>query len=102
MSENATDRRGALAAIACQLGLALPPDAADRLLGYLNLLQRWNSTYNLTAVREPAEMLTQHLADCLAVVTPMRQALAHIPAPRVLDVGSGGGLPGVVIAVLCP
>jgi 16S rRNA (guanine527-N7)-methyltransferase len=63
------------------------------------LLQRWNATYNLTAVREPAAMLTQHLADCLAVIQPLRR---HAEGGRLLDVGSGGGLPGVVIATLLP
>lgn len=69
------------------------------LLRYLDLLQRWNTTYNLTAVRERSAMLTQHLADCLAVVSPLA---AHLARGRVLDVGSGGGLPGVVIAVMLP
>ncbi len=72
------------------------------LLAYLALLQRWNATYNLTAVRDPAEMLTQHLADCLAVISPLRRHDATIPSQRVLDVGSGGGLPGIVIAALNP
>jgi 16S rRNA (guanine527-N7)-methyltransferase len=102
MNEGADDRQAALADIASRLGLPLPAASTDRLLRYLELLQRWNSTYNLTAVRDPGEMLTQHLADCLAVIAPMRQALAANPRPRVLDVGSGGGLPGVVVAVLCP
>ncbi len=73
----------------------------DQLLAYLSLLQRWNAHYNLTAVREPAAMLTQHLADCLAVIEPLRRQLGMRPV-RVLDVGSGGGLPGVVIALLMP
>lgn len=84
--------------------LGLPSDTAlqDRLLGYLALLQRWNSTYNLTAVRDPGEMLTQHLADCLAVVGPLRARLGAGTNRRLLDVGSGGGLPGVVLACLEP
>ena len=102
MNEGVALRRQALADVAGQLGMALPNDAADGLLRYLDLLQRWNATYNLTAVRDPAEMLTQHLADCLAVIGPMRQALGTAAAPRILDVGSGGGLPGVVVAALCP
>lgn len=69
------------------------------LQSYLGLLQRWNSTYNLTAVRDPAEMATQHLADCLAVLPALLRAC---PQGRVLDVGSGGGLPGVVIAIMAP
>lgn len=84
------------------LGLALEPATLDRLLAYLALLQRWNATYNLTAVRDPGEMLTQHLADCLAVVGPLRRQLGAGASRRILDVGSGGGLPGVVLAVLEP
>lgn len=82
--------------------LALQPSAAQSsaLLAYVDLLQRWNTTFNLTAVRDRESMLTQHLADCLAVVHPLRR---HSPGPlRLLDVGSGGGLPGVVIGILLP
>lgn len=71
----------------------------DALLGHVALLQRWNATYNLTSVREPEQMLIQHLADCLAVIEPLGQRLE---AGRLLDVGSGGGLPGVVIAIMRP
>jgi 16S rRNA (guanine527-N7)-methyltransferase len=83
--------------------LQLKADEArlDQLLAYLTLLQRWNAHYNLTAVREPTAMLTQHLADCLAVIEPLRRQFGRRPL-RVLDVGSGGGLPGVVIALLMP
>lgn len=84
-----------------QVGLELDAVTAERLLAYLDLLQRWNATYNLTSVRDPNQMLTQHLLDCLAVVAPMRRMRGGDPA-RVLDVGSGGGLPGVVIAAMCP
>jgi 16S rRNA (guanine527-N7)-methyltransferase len=66
---------------------------------YLDLLQRWNGTYNLTAVRDRAGMLTQHLADCLAILPSLQR---HAPEGRLLDVGSGGGLPGVVVATLLP
>jgi 16S rRNA (guanine527-N7)-methyltransferase len=102
VNEGVDPRQEALAYVAGQLGMALSAEAADRLLGYLGMLQRWNATYNLTAVRDPDEMLTQHLADCLAVIGPMRQALSAVARPRVLDVGSGGGLPGVIVAALCP
>jgi len=91
----------AILSAAAALGIALDPAALDRLLGYLALLQRWNSTYNLTAVRDPAQMLTQHLADCMAAVPPLRRHVGDAEA-TVLDVGSGGGLPGVVIAALDP
>jgi 16S rRNA (guanine527-N7)-methyltransferase len=74
----------------------------DALLAYLALLQRWNATYNLTSVREPAQMLNQHLADCLAAIGPLRREWGTRPTGRLLDVGSGGGLPGVVIAILNP
>jgi 16S rRNA (guanine527-N7)-methyltransferase len=84
----------------CQaLGLAPTPEQTQALLQYLDLLQRWNTTYNLTAVRERSDMLVQHLADCLAVVPPLSR---HCSAGRVLDVGSGAGLPGVVLAILMP
>jgi 16S rRNA (guanine527-N7)-methyltransferase len=83
------------------LGLALPADQVDRLLVYLDLLQKWNRVYNLTAVREPAEMLTHHLLDSLAAIGPLRHHTGGAPT-ALLDVGSGGGLPGVVIAITCP
>jgi len=87
------------------LPLVLSNDEADRLLAYLDLLQRWNKVYNLTAVREPQAMLRQHLVDCLAVLPPLRRQLAAMGLPNgaaVLDVGSGGGLPGVVLAIMEP
>jgi len=90
-----------LQSAAAQLQLQLPEAAAERLLSFVDLLRRWNSTYNLTAVRDPDEMLVQHLFDCLAVVGPLHHKLTQRPA-RLLDVGSGGGLPGVVLAALMP
>jgi len=95
-------RHARLMAAASELGVDVDDAAADRLLAYLDLLQRWNATYNLTAVRDPDRMLTQHLVDCLAVIGPLRRQLGSAASPRVLDVGSGGGLPGIVIALLCP
>jgi 16S rRNA (guanine527-N7)-methyltransferase len=91
----------AIDSAAAALGLALDPEAGARLTAYLALLQRWNATYNLTAVRDPAKVLTQHLADCMAVVPPLQRQIGDANA-TVLDVGSGAGLPGVVLAVLCP
>jgi 16S rRNA (guanine527-N7)-methyltransferase len=72
-----------------------------QLLAYLDLIQKWNKVYNLTAVRDPAEMLTHHLLDSLAVVRPLLRQTAGQPV-SLLDVGSGAGLPGVVIAICCP
>jgi len=91
-----------LANVCSRLGLTLKPSQQTALMSYLALLQRWNGTYNLTAVRDPAAMFTQHLADCLAVVPPVQTATVHLKAARVLDVGSGGGLPAVVLAVCLP
>ena len=102
------------------LGLMLTPQQIDALLAYLGLISQWNQVYNLTAVRDPADMLTHHLLDSLAVVAPLRTRLAALaydmdgadsfagasapPGPpfRLLDVGSGAGLPGIVIAICCP
>lgn len=97
-----------LAAGVRQLGLDLSPATQRRLLRYLDLISRWNRVYNLTAVREPEAMLRQHLLDCLAVLGPLRrhlsaQGASHGSAqPRLLDVGSGAGLPGVVLALCQP
>ena len=90
-----------------ELGLALSEAQLGQLLDYLALIQKWNKVYNLTAVRDPAEILTHHLLDSLAVIRPLRQQLqGRAPADgqgfRLLDVGSGAGLPGVVIAICCP
>jgi 16S rRNA (guanine527-N7)-methyltransferase len=96
---------------AAALGLALTDAQITLLLDYLDLIQKWTKVYNLTAVRDPAEMLTHHLLDSLAVVLPLRQQIASLrdsgvlaaDAPvRLLDVGSGAGLPGAVIAICCP
>jgi 16S rRNA (guanine527-N7)-methyltransferase len=95
-------RRAALSEAARRLDCPLSGDDADRLLAYLDLLQRWNATYNLTAIRDPDRMLTQHVVDCLAVIVPLRRHRASFNVHRVLDVGSGGGLPGIIIAILCP
>jgi 16S rRNA (guanine527-N7)-methyltransferase len=81
-----------------RLGLSVSAEQVAALREYLDLLQRWNQTYNLTAVRERDAMLTQHLADCLTLIP----ALQRRAPQRVLDVGSGGGLPGVIVAALLP
>ena len=101
-----------------ELALALDERQIGQLLNYLGLIQKWTRVYNLTAVREPSEMLTHHLLDSLAVIRPLRSQLNGLeqglapqsdgaakaePAKfRLLDVGSGAGLPGVVIAICCP
>ena len=85
-----------------ELRLNLSGAQLDALLNYLHLLERWNSTYNLTAVRKLSDMLTQHLADCLAVVAPIRRVIGEPMAARIMDVGSGAGLPGVVLAIAEP
>ncbi|MBS0610514.1 MAG: class I SAM-dependent methyltransferase, partial [Proteobacteria bacterium] len=84
------------------LGLVLDDAQITRLLDFQNLLQKWNKVYNLTAVRNPEEMLTHHLLDSLAAVAPLQRHLAQRGGARLLDVGSGGGLPGVVFAICCP
>jgi 16S rRNA (guanine527-N7)-methyltransferase len=94
--------RAGLQADAAALGLSLAPEVADRLLAYLQLLAKWNAAYNLTAVRDPALMRTQHLADCLAAVPSLRRRFDAGRPLRILDVGSGGGLPGVVLAAVEP
>ena len=90
-----------LQAGAAALQVELSPDQIRQLLGYLVLLQKWNRVYNLTAVRDPAQMLTHHLLDSLSVVPPLKRHLAGAGG-RLLDVGSGAGLPGAVIAICCP
>ena len=95
----ATLRTGAQA-----LALELSEAQIAQLLEFIGLLQKWNKVYNLTSVRDPAEMMTHHLLDSLAAVAPLQRHLAQAgwEAPRLLDVGSGGGLPGVVFAICCP
>lgn len=90
-----------LAAACDALSLSLDDAQRKQLLGYVDQLQRWNRTYNLTAIRDPDQMLIQHIFDSLSVVEPLRQA-ANNPQARVMDVGSGGGLPGAVLAIACP
>jgi len=91
--------RDTLAAAATELGLELTDTQLDQLLAYLALLQKWNKVYNLTAVRDPAQMLSHHLVDSLSVIAPLQR---HGAPARLMDVGAGGGLPGVVIAICCP
>ena len=84
-----------LASGIAEMRLDVSIDAQQKLLTYLSLLQKWNKVYNLTAVRDPLEMVTLHLLDSLSV-------LPYIKANNLLDVGSGGGLPGIVLAICKP
>ena len=78
-----------------RLGLKLSPEIQGKLLAYLELLQKWNKVYNLTAIRQPEQMVSHHLLDSLAV-------LPHLWDGRWLDVGCGGGIPGLVLAMARP
>lgn len=88
------------------LGLVLSDLQVQQLLLYLDLIQKWTKVYNLTAVRDPAEMLTHHLLDSLAAVPALDRQLQaqglESASIRLLDVGSGAGLPGIVIAICRP
>lgn len=87
------------------LALELSDAQVHTLLAYVDWVAKWNKVYNLTAVRDPQEMLTHHLLDSLAVVAPLQRQLAAVDkaaGATLLDVGSGAGLPGVVVAIACP
>lgn len=97
------DLRPGLQAGLTELGLSLSAEQEQQLLDFLALLHKWNKVYNLTAVRNLQEMLTHHLLDSLAAVPALQKYLQQHPsAQRLLDVGAGGGLPGVVFAICCP
>ena len=85
-------------AVLSAVGVTLPDEARGRFGAYLTVLAKWNRTYNLTAIRDPEQMVTHHVLDALAV-------LPHLPVAtrlRVLDVGSGGGVPGLPLAIARP
>ncbi len=89
------------------LDLILTADQQSQLLAYMDLIGKWTKVYNLTAVRDAEEMLTHHLLDSLAIIAPLRRELSRLSLPmglgcKLLDVGAGAGLPGVVIAIVCP
>ena len=90
-----TLRAGAVA-----LGVTLSERQSEQLLAYGTLMLKWNKVYNLTAVRDPAGVMTHHLLDSLAVIAPLQRQYPE--QGRLLDVGSGAGLPGVIIAIMRP
>lgn len=96
----------AISQAASQMGVDLTPAQLEQLQRYLALVQKWNKVYNLTALRDPADMLTHHLFDSLSAIAPLQRQLAQMGVPvtgaKLLDVGSGAGLPGVVMAICCP
>jgi len=81
--------------------VALPPDAREKLEAYIALLAKWNATFNLTAIREPERMVTHHVLDALAVLPHLPDADSR-PRLRLLDVGSGGGVPAIPLAIARP
>lgn len=93
-----------LESAAKQLGIALPADSAAQLIAFRDLIAKWNKVYNLTSLRDPALMLSHHIIDSLAVALPLQKHLQKLGLDdgRLLDVGSGGGLPGVVLATVMP
>lgn len=91
----------AIGAGAARLGVALDKHQLHQLAAYVALLKRWNAVHNLTAVRRGEDVLTHHLFDSLALVPHLLRVTGGAAA-RVLDVGSGGGLPGIVLAVAAP
>jgi 16S rRNA (guanine527-N7)-methyltransferase len=98
------DAESVLRAGLATLQLSLSDAQVRQLLDYQSLIGKWNKVYNLTAVRDPTEMLTHHLLDSLAAVAPLQRHLQGrgLDAASLLDVGSGAGLPGVVLAICCP
>ena len=89
-----------LRAGAAALGVTLSGRQGEQLLAYGSLMLKWNKVYNLTAVRDPAGVMTHHLLDSLAVIAPLQRQYPE--QGRLLDVGSGAGLPGVIIAIMRP
>ena len=93
---------GLLSRGAADLAVELGPLDVGRLIAYVRLIERWNATYNLTAIRDPREMVTQHILDCLAAAAALNRRRDGGAGERLVDVGSGAGLPGLVIAMMSP
>lgn len=85
-----------------KMGLILDDKQKQDILLYLELIQKWNKTYNITAIKDAEQILIQHIFDSLSVVAPLHQKINQNQEAVVLDVGSGGGLPGVIVAICCP
>ena len=85
-----------------QLGVSATEAQRDALMRYLALMERWNAVYNLTAVRSPEAMVSHHLLDCLAAYPALRRELGAQAGSRLIDVGSGAGLPGLLFAIMEP
>lgn len=95
IARDAAALRSRLEAGLSELGLTLTSAQIDTLMAYQSLLLLWNSAYNLTAIRDPEAVLVRHVLDCLAIVP-------HLPEGRLLDVGTGAGLPGLIVAIVQP
>ena len=105
MASTERDLRSTLMAGLQALQLDLSEQQVDQLLAYQAMIAKWTKVYNLTSVRDPAEMMTHHLLDSLAAIPALQRHLKSAgleQGSRLLDVGSGAGLPGVVIAICCP
>ena len=105
MASTEHDLRSTLMAGLKALQLDLSEQQVDQLLAYQAMIAKWTKVYNLTSVRDPAEMMTHHLLDSLAAIPALQRHLQSAgleQGSRLLDVGSGTGLPGVVIAICCP
>ena len=92
---NSSTARAKLASGAAELGVEVDEAQQHAMLAYLALLKRWNKVYNLTAVKGDANILNRHLLDSLSVVP-------YLHGKRVIDIGTGAGLPGIPVALACP
>ncbi len=102
MRFDATRARALLSTGLSEMSLGENQGQIDALLEYLSLMAKWNPVYNLTAIRQTDEMVSAHLLDSLAIIRMFDHWLSNKPAAAILDVGTGGGLPGVVLAIMRP